>query len=228
MRTQTCLAMVMLMGVAGCSSGKQSVSRYPAPIFDTKPLPPRRQWTPRPVVPPPPVISSPQVYAEAGWMPPGGISGKWSDIVIHHSATHTGGAKAFDTYHRNVNKWDELGYHFVIGNGTDTGDGQVEVGPRWTKQKHGAHCKTPDNFYNDHGVGICLVGDFSKRGPSSAQLASLTRLLGFLTDRCHIPMARIETHGGVTHKTECPGRYFPLERVKRDLLLMQPQLAGTQ
>ena len=26
--------------------------------------------------------------------------------------------------------WDELGYHFVIGNGTDTRDGQVEVGSR--------------------------------------------------------------------------------------------------
>jgi len=223
----TCLAVVMFLGIAGCSSGKRSVARYPAPVFDTKPLPPPpRQWIPQPVAPPPRVVTPPQVYAEAGWIPPGGISSKWSDIVIHHSATHTGSASSFDRFHRTVKNWDELGYHFVIGNGTDTGDGQVEVGPRWTKQKHGAHCKTPDNYYNDHGIGICLVGDFSRSGPSAAQLASLTRLLGFLTEQCHVPPSRIETHRGVTHKTQCPGRYFPLAQVKRDLLLAQPQLAG--
>ena len=55
-------------------------------------------------------------------------SRRWQYIVIHHSATHGGGAKSFDSMHRG-NGWDELGYHFVVGNGTDTGDGTVRGRP---------------------------------------------------------------------------------------------------
>ncbi|MFQ5589758.1 MAG: peptidoglycan-binding protein, partial [Phycisphaerae bacterium] len=58
----------------------------------------------------------------------GRISPRWTTIVIHHSATETGGASLFDRFHRKRG-WDGLGYHFVIGNGTDTPDGLIEVGP---------------------------------------------------------------------------------------------------
>ena len=151
------------------------------------------------------------------WMPTyGRISPRWKTIVIHHSATRSGGARAFDRLHRKKG-WDELGYHFVIGNGTDTPDGFIEVGPRWNKQKHGAHCKTPNNYYNDHGVGICLVGDFTKWRPSPRQLASLERVLRFLSIYCRIPAHRITTHGAVTGKTQCPGGHFPLAAVRRAL-----------
>ena len=137
--------------------------------------------------------------------------------MIHHSGSSSGCAASFDAHHRNVNHWDELGYHFVIGNGTGTRDGQVEVGSRWTKQKHGAHCKTPDNHFNEHGIGICLVGNFNRNRPSRAQLASLKELLAFLSGECRIPISRINTHGGVTHKTACPGKHFSLTAVKHDL-----------
>ncbi len=151
------------------------------------------------------------------WMPSHGrISPRWKTIVIHHSATRAGGARAFDLFHRKRG-WDELGYHFVIGNGTDTPDGFVEVGPRWHKQKHGAHCKTPNNYYNDHGIGICLVGDFTRSAPSPRQMASLERMLRFLSIQCRIPPQRITTHGAVTGKTKCPGGHFHLPAVRRAL-----------
>lgn len=144
------------------------------------------------------------------WTPAGGrVSDRWQTIVLHHSATVSGSARQFDQYHRNVNGWDELGYHFVVGNGTGTPDGFIEVGPRWVTQKHGAHCKTSDNYFNEHGIGICLVGNFDKRPPTPAQLRSLRYLLGYLQSQTRIPSSRILTHGGVTHKTACPGRYFP-------------------
>ncbi|HRX84884.1 MAG TPA: peptidoglycan recognition family protein [Phycisphaerae bacterium] len=209
-----------MVAASGCSSQRASSWKYPPPLFDTRA---ERPTAPQPRVQPAP--SAPAIAGEPGWLPPGGIKQKWTDIVIHHSASRSGGAAAFDRYHRTVQHWDELGYHFVIGNGTDTRDGQVEVGGRWTKQKHGAHCKTPDNYYNEHGIGICLVGDFSKTSPSAAQLASLQRLLLFLTARCHIPVSRIRTHGGVTHKTQCPGRNFPLAQVQRNLTLSQRRMA---
>lgn len=153
------------------------------------------------------------------WLPRGlRISQRWTHIVIHHSATKTGGANRFDRYHRRNNGWDELGYHFVIGNGTDTPDGYVEVGPRWLKQKHGAHCKTPDNYFNEHGIGICLVGDFTKTTPTNAQLASLYRVVRFLCDACSIPGSRVTAHDKINRKTQCPGKYFGLAALRRALV----------
>lgn len=149
--------------------------------------------------------------------PPGGIRNRWKYIVIHHSASAGGSAALFDRYHRDVRHWDELGYHFVIGNGNGAGDGQVEVGPRWIKQKHGAHCRTPDNFYNRHGIGICLVGDFDGAPPTPAQMASLTQLVRFLLRECRISPAEVVTHASVTGHTACPGRRFPLFAWRRSL-----------
>lgn len=142
------------------------------------------------------------------------ISDRWTTIVIHHSGTMTGSARTFDKYHREKRGWDSLGYHFVIGNGSETPDGLVEVGPRWEKQKHGAHCKTPSNYYNDHGIGICLVGDFTKTRPTRRQLESLDRLVAFLCRVCHIPPSRIVTHGDINRKTLCPGKNFALGPVR--------------
>ena len=146
------------------------------------------------------------------WRP---VSPRWTSIVIHHSGTDRGGAKAFDRYHRDRNGWDELGYHFVIGNGSSTPDGYVEVGPRWHKQKHGAHCKTPGNYYNEHGIGICLVGNFNVTGPTRKQLASLDNLLRFLMERCGICPGQVTTHREITGRTDCPGRRFPIARIRR-------------
>ena len=214
--------------LTGCAQTKQKPSRFASPVFNTRssrisrpthhdpsPMyvssyrqaPPPPQPTYRPPAPSP-------VTGEASWTPPGGIANKWTDIVVHHSASDSGGATAFDRHHRLVNKWDELGYHFVIGNGTDTGNGAVEVGSRWIKQKHGAHCKTPDNYYNDHGIGICLVGNFDQTSPTPQQLASLERLVRYLQQQCGIATSHVVTHGGVTAKTACPGRNFSIASLR--------------
>ncbi|MFV1958697.1 MAG: N-acetylmuramoyl-L-alanine amidase [Planctomycetota bacterium] len=140
----------------------------------------------------------------------------WRWIVVHHSDDTTGNLAKYDRLHRRKG-WDECGYHFVIGNGTLSGDGEVEVGTRWPKQKHGAHCKTPDNRYNDFGIGICLVGDFERGGrPSRAQLDSLVRLCRFLMARFDIPLDRLVGHSDCK-PTKCPGRFFPWAQVRERL-----------
>lgn len=190
----------------------------PAPRYMPPPGPPLRP-APRPQPQAPAPKPTPVAGPERGWMP-SKLSKRWTDIVIHHSATASGGARSFDQAHRRKG-WDELGYHFVIGNGTDTRDGQVEVGSRWTKQIHGAHCRTPNNHYNEHGIGICLVGNLETSKPTEAQLASLNRLLLFLTETCHIPPDRVHTHGGLTGKTKCPGRHLSLWKVRKTLMASQ-------
>ncbi len=166
---------------------------------------------------PPRAFSGPKPRYESTWSPPGGVRDRWGAIVIHHSASESGSAASFDRYHRDVRQWEELGYHFVIGNGHGSSDGLVEVGSRWVKQKHGAHCKTPDNFYNRHGIGICLVGDFRAAPPTAAQIRSLKRLVGFLMRECDVPPEKVVTHGAVTGKTVCPGPRFPMHALRRSL-----------
>ena len=149
------------------------------------------------------------------WVPPV-KSDRWECIVIHHSATDFGGAARFDKGHK-AKGWDELGYHFVIGNGSDTRDGLVEVGPRWTEQRHGAHCRSPEDYYNEHGIGICLVGNFDEGPPSEAQQRSLAKLVRYLCRTYNIPASHVYTHGGVTHQTRCPGSHFDLKALRRSV-----------
>jgi hypothetical protein len=203
------------VAAAGCQDSLQRgvIRQLPDPLVSTYPA--------RPAPAPPPLMAIPPVPAPQptrgapGWVPPGGVNARWTCIVIHHSATPFGGARKFDNDHR-AKGWDELGYHFVIGNGTDTPNGAIEVGSRWTKQKHGAHCKTPDNFYNEHGIGICLVGNFDRQTPTAAQMASLAKLVSFLMSECSIPLGRVYGHGQCK-PTECPGRNFSMASLKQRL-----------
>jgi N-acetyl-anhydromuramyl-L-alanine amidase AmpD len=149
------------------------------------------------------------------WTPPGAERG-WQYVILHHSATDHGSASTFDRMHR-AHGWDELGYHFVIGNGTESSDGRIEVGSRWPKQKHGAHCKVVGHpEYNDVGVGVCLVGNFDHYAPSDAQVASCVRVVQFVKDRYGIPESRIYGHGQLK-PTRCPGALFPYDTVFRGL-----------
>jgi hypothetical protein len=138
----------------------------------------------------------------------------WDYIVIHHSAINSGNAAVYDRFHRVERGWSGgLGYHFVIGNGRGSGDGQIEVGPRWYKQMHGAHARSgPGNLYNLQGIGICLVGNFDEElGPTKKQMTSLLKLVSFLRDRYHIDSHNVLPHREVPQGTvtDCPGKNFP-------------------
>jgi len=142
---------------------------------------------------------------------------KWKYIVIHHSSTPSGNAKIFDRYHREDMKMaDGLAYHFVIGNGTKSGDGEVEVGSRWQKQITGPHCF--DGVMNEHAIGICLVGDFEKGKPTPVQMKALEELLKKLLKDYNIPPAQVVGHNEVDKgKTDCPGKNFPITDLRRRL-----------
>jgi hypothetical protein len=139
----------------------------------------------------------------AAWSVP--LRREWRYIVVHHSATASGSAKSFHAEHLK-RKWDGLGYHFVIGNGRGMGDGEIEFGFRWPKQREGAHAG--NDLFNQHGIGVCLVGDFSKGRPTTRQMQSLRRLCDFLSAYCAISPENLRLHLDF-RQTECPGKYFP-------------------
>ena len=146
------------------------------------------------------------------WVPP--VAPRpWRWIVVHHSDTEHGDAAYIDKLHKG-NGWDGLGYDFVIGNGTDSsGDGNVEVGYRWRQQSIGAHAKTPDNRFNEYGIGICLVGDMMKHPPTPKQLAAVERLSAYLMTTYHIAPDHILGHGD-TKATDCPGACTDMDAIR--------------
>ncbi|MHC4494826.1 MAG: peptidoglycan recognition protein family protein [Planctomycetota bacterium] len=134
----------LLLVLGGCASNNE-----PMPQIVHNPQPePRilRSSVVRPSTPRPARLVG---NVPRDWLPPSQVEKKWTAIVIHHSATENGNAAIFDKLHREENHWDGIGYDFVIGNGTDSGDGQVEVTFRWREQRTGAHCKTPGNWANE-------------------------------------------------------------------------------
>lgn len=150
------------------------------------------------------------------WRPVSGTR-EWTSIVIHHTASRRGSVESIHEAHLQRkdgagNAWQGIGYHFVIGNGDGMGDGEVEPTFRWREQMHGAHAG--DNEYNQHGIGIVLVGNFEDAPPSAAQLAAVKRLVGALRSEYRISADKVVGHRDVK-ATECPGKHFPMAEVSR-------------
>jgi N-acetyl-anhydromuramyl-L-alanine amidase AmpD len=137
----------------------------------------------------------------------------WKYIVLHHSAGATGSYDQIDREHRKILGYDGCGYHFVIGNGTGSEDGQIEVAQRWVNQKHGVHCRNAKNAdIDEYGIGICFVGDLDKEPPTARQVAAAKALIGYLSTRYRITRSHVETHAHLAATpTVCPGRHFRLE-----------------
>ena len=138
-------------------------------------------------------------------------AGRWKYIVVHNSGTRQGNARIFDFYHRHTRHMPNgLAYHFVIGNGTSTGDGQIEIGDRWKRQINGGHVHS--DYLNNIALGICLVGDFNRDIPTRAQYAALDELITYLRKR----VGRVDRRLSIVkaHKeinpvpTDCPGNRF--------------------
>ena len=139
---------------------------------------------------------------------------RWQYIVVHNSGTRQGNARIFDYYHRHVRRMTNgLAYHFVIGNGTSSDNGEIEIGDRWRRQINGGHVHS--DYLNNIALGICLVGDFNRDQPTRAQLEACEELIRYLRLRC----GKIDAHYAIVrpHRemnpprwpTDCPGDAFP-------------------
>ncbi len=140
---------------------------------------------------------------------------EWKYLVLHHTATDRGSVESIHEAHLKRRDgagrpWLGIGYHFVVGNGRGMKDGQVEPTFRWREQLHGAHAGSRE--YNNHGIGIVLVGNFENGPPTAAQTKSLRTLLATLSDEFDIGPKQIVPHRDLK-ATACPGKYFPLHDV---------------
>ena len=143
--------------------------------------------------------------------------GKWKKIIIHHSATPVDDAMNMHRVHKARGMKNGLAYHFVISNGSrKASDGEVFIGGRWKGQLDGGHVKKQS--WNKTCIGICLIGNFELRPPSSKQLTALEGLCEYLMKRCGISKSEVTTHK-ILHPghTACPGKYLSLPSFIRRL-----------
>jgi N-acetylmuramoyl-L-alanine amidase len=139
--------------------------------------------------------------------------GRWKYIYIHHSRTPNGSALTL------AQQPEGLRDHFVIGNGDGAVDGEIQIGPRWTRQD-AALPPVGASFDKRHEsdiISICLVGDFDKSVPTPMQLRRLSQLVGTLQGRLAIASKDVLMQD-LPHVIAGTGRYFPATAFREQLL----------
>jgi hypothetical protein len=135
--------------------------------------------------------------------------GQWERVVLHGSGRSMGTSGMMQRYHERVRGIQTgLAHHFVIGNGTGTGDGEVTVSERWQAGLTAADLA--DAELRAGSISVCLMGDFQTRGPTPAQLAALDELLDYL--RVKLGALRVTTHSHLD-QSNCLGAKFPVDEV---------------
>ena len=134
-------------------------------------------------------------------------------IIIHCSDTEDDGNKndfrAIKRYHIEVNKWQDIGYHYVIEKdfnviGFAIGNYVIKQGR--PEEEIGAHCRGQ----NKDSIGICLVGKYDKKPPTEEALETIRLLVSRIRAglQRNIPIYfHRDFDGGKT----CPGIKFPIE-----------------
>lgn len=132
---------------------------------------------------------------------------QWHAIVIHHSGGPHGTPESLDEAARREGLRG-LGHHFVIGNGSGMGDGEVHLGYRWLDQLPGAHAFGDQAEWLDrNAISICLVGNGDRRGFSEAQMKRLALLTRTLAHELNIPADRIYLQSDLAGVSD-PGLHF--------------------
>jgi len=140
---------------------------------------------------------------------------RWSAIVVRFSGSDRGSAPMLRKLHQQAGL-TELAYHFVIGNGHGAGDGKVEIGNLWQRQRPGFTSLVHRGKGNSNNVvDICLIGDFARTGPTDDQRAELVNLVQELQKRLHIPAHHVQIGDG---EPDPRHRFFPIAWFRQQLL----------
>lgn len=136
--------------------------------------------------------------------------GVWRYIYIHQSRTPDGNAV---TLGRNTGG---LSDHFLIGNGSGSIDGEIQMSQRWNLQSPAAPPQGARGI-DPSCISICLVGDFDHAVPTATQMRRLNQLVSTLQARFRIPAEQV-TWMDHPNTPASVGRYFPADAFRSQLL----------
>ena len=145
-------------------------------------------------------VPKPAVVSRTAWGCPDGQSSRWTPqkttvthLIVHHSAGSNSSANWRNTvlgiwnYHALDRGWGDIGYNYLIDP-----NGVIYEGRAGGENVVGAHfsCRNGGTF------GVCLLGDFTSRSPTTAALSSLKKLLAWKADQLNIDPEGIARHSG--------------------------------
>lgn len=215
-----------VLSLVGCASPRRHAVGPPAPVWPTnrgyaQDAYPRAS-APPPIVELPAPTGAPRVMPRSAWtgsQPTLNLAnrmGRIERITIHHDAMDAAGFRSpgearqrlgdIQRAHTN-NGWADIGYHYAI-------DPSGTIWSARPVQLQGAHVRD----WNEHNLGIMLMGNFMHERPTPQALASLLSLVRGESARYRVPAARISTHRELSN-TACPGdslqREIDLARSRR-------------
>lgn len=137
----------------------------------------------------------------------------WKGLIFHHSAIEGAAdqGELVDNLHREGRRSgyppfkNGMGYHLIFNP-----SGTIEVGERWLRQLHGAHCRTAEESWNHDYLGLCFAGNLDVQKPTEAQVKNFLETLKYLGYSFGAPHYLFKP-------TACPGKYFPLDEAFRTL-----------
>ncbi|MGE4353143.1 MAG: N-acetylmuramoyl-L-alanine amidase [Oscillospiraceae bacterium] len=126
-------------------------------------------------------------------------------IVIHHAAANGETAEQIHNYHKNVNGWAGIAYHYYVRK-----DGSVYRGR--PENTIGGHTLNE----NGHTIGICFEGDYENVDTEmpAVQLEAGQELIADIKTR--YPDIAIKRHKDY-NATACPGKNFPFEELTEEM-----------
>jgi N-acetylmuramoyl-L-alanine amidase len=134
-------------------------------------------------------------------------------IVIHHTHTKKDSVKKIREFHKKIKGWEDIGYHWVIGNKSNlTKDGKIYKAR--SEKFVGSHVYK----HNKNSIGIALIGNFDIEKPSKKQIEYLLKLIKQKIKKYNIKIKNILGHNefkGV--KKTCPGKNFNIEKLRKEL-----------
>jgi N-acetylmuramoyl-L-alanine amidase len=134
---------------------------------------------------------------------------KITKLIIHHSLTKDGKVNdwnAIRRYHVEVNKWANIGYHYGIELVRD----EYVIQKGRAEWRGGAHTLG----MNSKSLGICVVGNYDLAEPPEAALNLLANLCANLCKKYNLKPADIETHHKYASYKTCPGKLFPMDKLR--------------
>lgn len=168
------------------------------------------------------------VIPRAAWGA-GDVSGnRWSptffpaqSITIHHTAGHVGADRAATVratynYHANTLGWGDIGYHLIIDpegriyqgrGGTPLGTPVFQAPPVAGVAPPVVTAGHVGN-YNNGNIGICLLGDFTRSGPTADAVGATIDCVRALCNA-----TGINPRGGITYRNPQGGATRPMQAV---------------
>ena len=130
-------------------------------------------------------------------------------IVIHHAASESPLVNQAK-YHVNSHGWPGIGYHLMVSQGRI-----FQVNDLLAES---AHCKG----HNDHSIGICILGDLSKRSITPLESELLTAAI--VTVKSLLDIKEVVGHNQWV-RTACP--CTSVAKIKEDVATMELKLSLT-